>query len=170
MPSLISRCLPHDRTRLPFLSLSKRPSSLLGQNHWAFNFVLVIGDSYLTGLSSFLASYHTLFPGVIWTGLNIDYPGHSFSHLGVFYEGLNGRLPNQDVPNTIAHVGKWAGGVEMRLHDVPEEAPEWVRSIPGREDVRGMVGRYVVGARHLWTHAGYMALGRASGAHGVMAK
>ena len=22
--------------------------------------------------------------GVIWTALNIDYPGHSFSHLGVF--------------------------------------------------------------------------------------
>ena len=23
--------------------------------------------------------------GVIWTSLNIDYPGHSFSHLGVFH-------------------------------------------------------------------------------------
>ena len=23
--------------------------------------------------------------GVIWTALNIDYPGHSFSHLGVFH-------------------------------------------------------------------------------------
>ena len=22
--------------------------------------------------------------GVVWTALNIDYPGHSFSHLGVF--------------------------------------------------------------------------------------
>lgn len=26
-----------------------------------------------------------LAPGVIWNALNIDYPGHSFSHLGVFY-------------------------------------------------------------------------------------
>jgi hypothetical protein len=23
--------------------------------------------------------------GTIWTALNIDYPGHSFSHLGVFF-------------------------------------------------------------------------------------
>ena len=23
--------------------------------------------------------------GVIWTALSIDYPGHSFSHLGVFF-------------------------------------------------------------------------------------
>ena len=23
--------------------------------------------------------------GVIWTALNIDYPGHSFSHLGIFW-------------------------------------------------------------------------------------
>jgi hypothetical protein len=26
-----------------------------------------------------------LFSSAIWTGLNIDYPGHSFSHLGMFY-------------------------------------------------------------------------------------
>jgi len=26
--------------------------------------------------------------GVIWTALNIDYPGHSFSHLGVFFGPL----------------------------------------------------------------------------------
>jgi hypothetical protein len=23
--------------------------------------------------------------GVIWTALNIDYPGHSFSHIGLFF-------------------------------------------------------------------------------------
>ena len=27
----------------------------------------------------------SLSSGVIWTALNIDYPGHSFSHLGVFF-------------------------------------------------------------------------------------
>jgi glycosylphosphatidylinositol transamidase len=116
-----------------------------------------------------MSSYHSLFSGVVWTALNIDYPGHSFSHLGVYYEGLNGRLPNQDVPNTIAHVGKWAGGVEMRLHDIPVEAPEWVgKWVPER--ARKEVGGYVVGARHLWEHGRHMALGRASGAHGVMSK
>lgn len=110
-------------------------------------------------------SYHALFPGIIWTGLNIDYPGHSFSHLGIFYEGLNGRLPNQDIPNTLAHVGRWAGGVEMRLHNVDDDlgaevnkkVPEWARE-------------YALAARHLWEHAKFAGLGRASGAHGVLAK
>jgi len=27
--------------------------------------------------------------GVIWTALNIDYPGHSFSHLGIFFGRLS---------------------------------------------------------------------------------
>jgi glycosylphosphatidylinositol transamidase len=31
-----------------------------------------------------------LSPGVIWTALNIDYPGHSFSHLGA-YHGTSAR-------------------------------------------------------------------------------
>lgn len=147
-----------------------------GQNHWAFDIVLIVGNDYLSGLSSFMSTYHDLFSGVVWTALNIDYPGHSFSHLGVFYEGLNGRLPNQDIPNTIAHVGKWAGGVEMRLHDVDNNPPEWVGRYLGwiggevGEAMKRVVGRYVVGARHLWEHGKYMALGRASGAHGVMAK
>lgn len=147
-------------------------ADISGQNHWAFNIILIIGDSYLTGLSDFMTHYHDLFPGVVWTALNIDYPGHSFSHLGIFYEGVNGRLPNQDVPNTIGHVAKWAGGVDVRLHDIPSETPEWVGEWMGwlPQGVRGGMGKYVMGARHLWGHAKYMALGRASGAHGVMAK
>jgi hypothetical protein len=35
-----------------------------------------------------MQSYHSLFSGIIWTGLNLDYPGHSFSHLGLFYGKL----------------------------------------------------------------------------------
>jgi hypothetical protein len=57
----------------------------LGQNYWAFDLVLVVGDGYLEGLEDFMRSYHVLFSGIVWTGLNIDYPGHSFSHLGLFY-------------------------------------------------------------------------------------
>ena len=57
----------------------------IGQNHWAFDFVLVVGEGYLEGLEEFMQEYHSHFGGVIWTGLNIDYPGHSFSHIGLFY-------------------------------------------------------------------------------------
>lgn len=58
---------------------------IIGQNYWAFDIVIVIGEGYLEGLEDFMQSYHSLFSGIVWTGLNIDYPGHSFSHLGLFY-------------------------------------------------------------------------------------
>ena len=135
-----------------------------GQNHWAFDLVLVVGDGYMEGLEGFMQDYYDLFPGLIWTALNIDYPGHSFEHIGLYYgerasdladsaEGVNGRLPNQDVVNTVAHVARWAGGVHTRLHDVEDKG-----------------NSYVLGVNNLWEHAKYMALGRASGAHGVLAK
>jgi glycosylphosphatidylinositol transamidase len=53
------------------------------QNHWAFDIFLVVGDGYLHGLEDFMTAYNPR--ANIWTGLNIDYPYHSFSHLGVFY-------------------------------------------------------------------------------------
>lgn len=35
--------------------------------------------------SDLQAEHLDLPSGVIWTALNIDYPGHSFSHLGIFF-------------------------------------------------------------------------------------
>ncbi|ORY26329.1 Gaa1-like protein [Naematelia encephala] len=132
---------------------------LRGQNHWAFDLVLVVGEGYLEGLEDFMSAYRGLFPGVIWTALNIDYPGHSFSHLGIFYEGVNGRLPNQDLINTVSHVARWAGGVPPRLHNIPDDP---------HPDTP--LGRYKLAAKHLWEHFRHAALGRPSAAHGVLAK
>ena len=56
-----------------------------GQNYWAYDLVLVIGEGYLDGLDGFMEHYYNLFNGVIWTALNVDYPGHSFDHIGLFY-------------------------------------------------------------------------------------
>ncbi|KAK8864688.1 hypothetical protein IAR55_001940 [Kwoniella newhampshirensis] len=139
---------------------------LRGQNHWAFDFVLVVGEDYMSGLEDFIREYHSLLPGVIWTGLNIDYPGHSFSHLGLFYEGVNGRLPNQDVVNTVAHVARHAGGVLPRYHDIPDEHIE-LKGIPYTPS---WLGNYLLAAKHLLHHCAFTALGRATGAHGVLAR
>ncbi|KIR59374.1 glycosylphosphatidylinositol transamidase [Cryptococcus bacillisporus CA1873] len=133
---------------------------LRGQNHWAFDFVLVVGEGYQSGLAQFMTQYHALFSGVIWTGLNIDYPGHSFSHLGVFYEGTNGRLPNQDVINTVSKVAQYTGQVPLRYHNIPDQP---LHRIP-------WLGRYLLAAKHLLHHFAYAALGRASAGHGPLAK
>ncbi|EIW65967.1 hypothetical protein TREMEDRAFT_70378 [Tremella mesenterica DSM 1558] len=130
---------------------------LRGQPQWAFDFLFIFPSGHMEGLEDFMKSYDLLFPGRIWTSLNIDYPGHSFSHLGIFYEGINGRLPNQDLINTVQHIARWTGGVPMRVHDVVDEAD-------------GMWERWKIGFKGLWEHGKFTALGRASGAHGVLAR
>ena len=63
-------------------------ADITGQNYWAYDIVLVVGEGYLDGLDEFMREYYDLFNGVIWTALNIDYPGHSFEHIGLFYGEL----------------------------------------------------------------------------------
>lgn len=67
---------------------------------------------------------------------------------------MNGRLPNQDVINTAAHVARWSGGADPALH-----------SLPARPYVN-----YLTGLKHLVAHVKFAALGRPSAAHGVLAK
>lgn len=82
---------------------------------WAKDLLFVVNDGYTDGMHAWLNAYHgveqssrslrrlavggtNIFAhidvrydslehtsGVIWTALCIDYPGHSFSHLGILY-------------------------------------------------------------------------------------
>lgn len=76
-------------------------------------------------------------------------------------EGVNGRLPNQDVFNTVAHVARFAGGVQTRVHNIDYE-PQW--------DYPDFVKDYLLAGKHLMGHFYYNALGKPSGAHGVLAR
>ncbi|KAL7424930.1 Glycosyl phosphatidyl inositol protein transamidase complex subunit [Cryptotrichosporon argae] len=136
---------------------------LRGQTHWAADFVLVVADGHADGVAEFAAAYSDLYPGNVWTALVLDYPGHSFDWLGIYYEGTNGRLPNQDAINTVAHVARYSIGVDTRLHDLDASAPEWASWGQAVQD-------YVVGARHLWAHAQFAALGKPSAAHGLLSQ
>lgn len=96
----------------------ERTQVVAGYSFWAKDIVFVVSDGYLDGMQAWLSAYHgapqsskgysfldcladfwldlvagplTLPSGVIWTALSIDYPGHSFSHLGVFF-GLFSRV------------------------------------------------------------------------------
>ncbi|KAJ7343284.1 GPI transamidase component Gaa1 [Mycena albidolilacea] len=145
---------------------------------WAKDIVFVISDNYVDGMQAWLNSYHgetqsnlqadelELASGVIWTALNIDYPGHSFSHLGIFHEGINGRLPNQDLLNSFHHISKWTGGVPVLVYDhldSPQgQIPSW---IPGNfhQELR----EYRYRSKNILRHLGYQARGRGSGVHGL---
>lgn len=138
----------------------------------------------------------TLTSGVFWTALNIDYPGHSFSHLGVFFgmpvhkpyqltktdinfhpEGLNGRLPNQDLINSFRLVSTYTGGVPVLLYDHrdPREVPHlesqlsiipsWLPEFIKKQDA---VKEYGFRAKNILKHVGYQARGQTNGVHGLL--
>ncbi|KAJ6497047.1 Gaa1-domain-containing protein [Mycena vitilis] len=145
---------------------------------WAKDIVFVVSDHHVDGMQAWLSAYHgstqsnlqadelELASGVIWTALNIDYPGHSFSHLGIFHEGINGRLPNQDLLNSFQHISKWTGGVPVLVYDhldsPQNEIPSWIPSTY-REEIR----EYSYRSRNVLRHIGYQARGRGSGVHGL---
>ncbi|KAJ7172278.1 Gaa1-like protein [Mycena filopes] len=145
---------------------------------WAKDLVFVISDNYVDGMQAWLSAYHgatqsnlradelELASGVIWTALNIDYPGHSFSHLGIFHEGVNGRLPNQDLLNSFQYISKWTGGVPVLVYDHQDspqtEIPSWIPSAY-HEEIRA----YTYRSKNVFRHLGYQARGRGSGVHGL---
>ncbi|KAI0306323.1 GPI transamidase component Gaa1 [Multifurca ochricompacta] len=145
-------------------------------SHWSKDIIFVISDNYLDGMHAWLSAYHnpldfnqdveplSISSGVIWTALNIDYPGHSFSHLGIFREGLNGRLPNQDLINSFGVISQHTGGVPILLYDHYEPS-----EFPGREGIRKFypVIEYGYRARNILRHFAFQARGQASGPHGL---
>ncbi|KAI0044807.1 Gaa1-domain-containing protein [Auriscalpium vulgare] len=157
-------------------------------SHWSKDLIFVLSDSHLDGMHAWLSTYHgstqsnmqadelELSSGVIWTALNLDYPGHSFSHLGIFREGLNGRLPNQDLLNSVRVIAHHTAGVPVILYD-HFDSSEW----PGRQDVLKLIPSWVpqpirehrdvieygYRAKNVFRQMAYQARGRASGAHGL---
>jgi glycosylphosphatidylinositol transamidase len=127
--------------------------------------------------------------GVIWTALNIDYPGHSFSHLGVFFgpltrsilphdadrllEGLNGRLPNQDLMNSFDRIARYTAGVPVTLYehlDPSEEEPAVIKSpawLPQYLYNISDIKSYLYQAKNVIRHMKYQSNGRGSGVHGL---
>uniref|UniRef100_D8PVN0 Gaa1-domain-containing protein n=1 Tax=Schizophyllum commune (strain H4-8 / FGSC 9210) TaxID=578458 RepID=D8PVN0_SCHCM len=163
---------------------------------WAKDIIFNISDDHLDGMQAFLSSYYgvpqsnlvaeplELSSGVIWTALNVDYPGHSFSHLGLYFEGLNGRLPNQDLLNSIFRIARNTVGVPVILYDYKDtfRFEQWTigseNSLFGKWEMKNWVPKsirlnpaaraYATKARHILRHFGYQARGRASGVHGLL--
>ncbi|KAG9038965.1 Glycosyl phosphatidyl inositol protein transamidase complex subunit [Tulasnella sp. JGI-2019a] len=153
---------------------------------WAKDLIFVINDGYMDGMQAWLSAYHGVsqanleaqplryISGVIWTALCIDYPGHSFSHLGFFYEGLNGRLPNQDLMNSAAHIASMSGNVPITLYDTVETTKSptlstWMTafSLLRRLWDHTEVKTYLYRASNVRRHASYATFNRASGVHGL---
>ncbi|KAK4046129.1 Glycosyl phosphatidyl inositol protein transamidase complex subunit [Microbotryomycetes sp. JL201] len=92
-------------------------------SYWSKDIVFLLSDGYLDGTQAWLDAFHgykqsnslSLSTGGIWAALNVDYPHHSFSHIGLFYEGTNGHLTNLDFVNSATSILKHIG-VPVVLH------------------------------------------------------
>ncbi|KAH9173624.1 Gaa1-domain-containing protein [Lactarius sanguifluus] len=121
-------------------------------SHWSKDIIFVISDSHLDGMHAWLSAYHTptnpnqdveplsIASGVIWTALKhrlprsfvrSDYFIALFVELQPQVEGLNGRLPNQDLINSFRVISQHTSGVPVLLYDHYEPS-----EFPGREQIR----------------------------------
>ncbi|CAE6465896.1 unnamed protein product, partial [Rhizoctonia solani] len=164
---------------------------------WAKDIIFVINDGYMDGMHAWLSAYHgfeharwsdletqplSLLGGVIWTALCIDYPGHSFSHLGVYFEGLNGRLPNQDLLNSVLNIARYSNGVSVLAYDIldhlrtdhPSDFGPWmsylwtyvpksIQQLLNDPNLKLFENRADIVSRGI----AWQASGRASGVHGL---
>ena len=87
-------------------------------------------------------------------------------------EGLNGRLPNQDLFNSFDMIARYTGGVPVVLYDhldsretdrakyPPAWIPSFIRNNPVSLD-------FLIRARNIVRHMYYQSLGKGSGVHGL---
>lgn len=78
---------------------------------WQKNIIFVFPRNGHTVLRNWVEAYHTNLddtPGSIEAAMVLEYPlaNDNFDHLELFYEGLNGQLPNLDVLNTITTIAR----------------------------------------------------------------
>lgn len=78
---------------------------------WSKNIILVFPKNAHLDLRQWVEAYHTTLDvaaGSIDAALVIEYPSHvdNFHHLDIFYEGMNGQLPNLDLINTATTIAR----------------------------------------------------------------
>ncbi|GAA5912350.1 hypothetical protein JCM6882_002568 [Rhodosporidiobolus microsporus] len=143
---------------------------------WSKDIIFVIGDGYSEGVQAWLDSYHGYgqsnlqaeplkrTTGPIWAALNLDYPHHSFSHVGIFYEGANGHLSNLDFVNAASRILRHSG-ITPLLHSydpsTTSAVPSLLSSLPFASHPE--VQHYAHAARNLFRQVALGADGRIMG-------
>ncbi|KAI9316456.1 Gaa1-like protein [Dichotomocladium elegans] len=97
--------------------------------YWSKDIILLVTDSGMAGAQAWVDAYHgtgdqaafsVVMPrsGAIQGVVNLDFPGiQDYESLGLFFEGVNGQLPNLDLINTIVTVNAHTSRVDLTLHE-----------------------------------------------------
>ncbi|KAG6833694.1 hypothetical protein H0H87_002891 [Tephrocybe sp. NHM501043] len=118
-------------------------TALAGYSLWAKDIIFVVSDGYLEGMHAWLSAYH----GTLSS------------------KGLNGRLPNQDLLNSLHRISQKEGVPVINydhvgLDSLPSRIPKFIREKPE-------VQAYVSEAKNILRQFEYQTQGRPSGIHGL---
>ncbi|KAF8927039.1 Glycosyl phosphatidyl inositol protein transamidase complex subunit [Dissophora ornata] len=142
-------------------------------SHFSKDIIFVVSDGDAEGLQAWLKAYHgneqstkdrfeeTLHirSGAIQAALNLDFAGTGdYNALGIFFEGVNGQLPNLDMINTIDDIARGIAPVELTLHD---------ELVPYTEN---MTKSYANSLKRMLYMMKYQASGTPTGNHGLYLK
>ncbi|KAI9487195.1 MAG: Gaa1-like protein [Benjaminiella poitrasii] len=99
--------------------------------YWSKDVILLVTDDGQAGTQAWLDSYHGIVQndefssvvmprsGAVQGVVNLDFPGtQDYQSLGIFFEGVNGQLPNLDLINTIVLIAtRTSPSIHVTLHD-----------------------------------------------------
>ncbi|KAI8643787.1 Gaa1-like protein [Parasitella parasitica] len=135
--------------------------------YWAKDVILLVTDEGREGTQAWLDAYHgtDLFEAVVMPRsgavqgvVNLDFPGtQDYETLGIFYEGVNGQLPNLDLINTIVAVAtRTSPPIRTTLHDIANNPFE-----------NYAYKAYLGSLNHMLQSMKYLVLGRPSSESGL---
>ncbi|KAF9100098.1 Glycosyl phosphatidyl inositol protein transamidase complex subunit [Mortierella sp. AD031] len=142
-------------------------------SHFSKDIVFVVSDGEAEGLQAWLKAYHgneestyerteealRVRSGAIQAALNLDFAGTGdYNAIGIFFEGVNGQLPNLDMINMINWIAQGIAPVELTLHD---------ELVPYTDN---MTKNYLNSLRKMLYQMKYQAVGTPTGNHGLYLK
>ncbi|KAF9318504.1 Glycosyl phosphatidyl inositol protein transamidase complex subunit, partial [Podila horticola] len=162
-----------DGTEALVLSASWTSRDKISSSHMSKDIIFVVSDGDTEGLQAWLKAYHgneqntyerteealKVRSGAIQAALNLDFAGTGdYNALGIFFEGVNGQLPNLDMINSIADITASVAPVELTLHD---------ELVPLTENV---TKNYINSLKRMLYMMKYQAVGTPTGNHGLYLK
>ncbi|KAF9430326.1 Glycosyl phosphatidyl inositol protein transamidase complex subunit [Podila epigama] len=142
-------------------------------SHLSKDIIFVVSDGDTEGLQAWLKAYHGMEQdtferseealrvrsGAIQAALNLDFAGTGdYNAMGVFFEGVNGQLPNLDMINSLADIADSVAPVELTLHDELVQLTDNVTK------------NYINSLKKMLYQMKYMAVGTPTGNHGLYLK
>ncbi|KAF1799968.1 Gaa1-like protein [Mucor lusitanicus] len=136
--------------------------------YWAKDVILLVTDEGTLGTQAWLDAYHgttdefgsVVMPrsGAVQGVVNLDFPGiQDYETMGIFFEGVNGQLPNLDLINTIVAVAtRTHPPIRITLHDTVKHPFE-----------HHAYGNYLGSLNHMLQSMKYLVLGHPSSDSGL---